>query len=237
MEFCIYCGALLPEGAHTCPNCGNILTASAQPKQAQPEPDWSRLPTSQPAPEQQPVSRPAPQPGPVPAPPQVPPAEQTAAPAPQPGPPRPSITMPAEAQPAQAQPPTPIYAAGFDVQPPRAPEPPAYGSPVPPPPGSAAPYAPYPPYGSQYGIQQGGELSTAGYLGTLLLFMIPVVGFVLMIVWSFMEGVKPERRKLARAYLIRTLILVGVALVLGMVLGIGVAALLAYDPYFFYNFY
>ena len=49
-------------------------------------------------------------------------------------------------------------------------------------------------------------LSEWATLGTLLLFAIPVVGFILSLAWSFGFGTKPARKRLAQAWLIRTLI-------------------------------
>ena len=74
---------------------------------------------------------------------------------------------------------------------------------------------------------------------TMILFAIPVVGFILALVWSFGGTRNPARRRLARAYLIRTAVvavafavflLVG-ALVLGAVLHAGLTYYYA-NPYF-----
>ena len=44
-------------------------------------------------------------------------------------------------------------------------------------------------------------------LGTLVIFAIPLVGFIMMLVWSFSGGPDSARKRLARAYLVRTLII------------------------------
>lgn len=49
-------------------------------------------------------------------------------------------------------------------------------------------------------------MTTAEYFFMLLVFAIPVVGFLLLLVWSFSSNGEPARRNLSRAYLIRKLI-------------------------------
>ena len=65
-----------------------------------------------------------------------------------------------------------------------------------------------------------------GYLGTLLLFVIPVVGLILMLVWSFANDIKPERRKLARAYLLRAVLLYAIGIVVAVAVGTTLFAIL-----------
>ena len=50
-------------------------------------------------------------------------------------------------------------------------------------------------------------LTSAEYLGTLLLFLIPVAGLVVMLCFAFGRGIHPAKRNLARACLMLTLIL------------------------------
>lgn len=76
-------------------------------------------------------------------------------------------------------------------------------------------------------------LSEWATLGTLLLFAIPVVGFILSLVWSFGFGTKPARKRLAQAWLIRTLIVAVVAL-LCLVLALTSVARLTVTPYYAY---
>ena len=68
-------------------------------------------------------------------------------------------------------------------------------------------------------------------LGTLVLFMIPIVGFVMMLVWSFADATDTARRRLARAYLVRTLI---VACLIALLLLVGAFSLagLAHSMYY-----
>lgn len=79
-------------------------------------------------------------------------------------------------------------------------------------------------------------MSTAGYLGCLVLFAIPVVGLILMLVWSLDRGRHPARRNLARAYLIRTLILAALFFVAVSVLLFAASLTAPYIPYYPYYY-
>lgn len=247
MEFCKHCGAVLPPEASLCPACGAaVKPAAAAPLQTKPElttepdlfkdkPAAPEAPAGAPAaPEAQNPAAAARQPDPAQQAPFTPPA----APEPPTLPPEPPVPPahggPAYANPAAAQP-NPNQAGGYGAgpacaAPPRGPQPP-----------QGDPYAAYnQPQGPYYGGQpvryMPEELSTAGYLGTLLLFLIPVVGLVLMLVWSFGGDVKPERKKLARAYLIRTLILLAIAVVVIIAIACLVAgySTIVYNSPFYY---
>ncbi|MDR0916393.1 MAG: zinc ribbon domain-containing protein [Oscillospiraceae bacterium] len=58
-----------------------------------------------------------------------------------------------------------------------------------------------PPKGSKYAV-----MGTLAYIGHCILFGIPIVGFVLAIIWSFSSKINHNRRNLARAVLILTVI-------------------------------
>lgn len=77
-----------------------------------------------------------------------------------------------------------------------------------------------PPY-TPPAAQQSTVMSTGQFLGTLLLLMIPVAGFILMLVWAFGGTDNLNRRNLARA----KLILVAIGLVLAILCSILFGAL------------
>lgn len=62
--------------------------------------------------------------------------------------------------------------------------------------------------------------STGGWVLTLFIAGIPVVGFIMYFVWAFAGGYDTSRRNWARAVLIWQLITVGIVILL-LVLGIG----------------
>ncbi len=68
-------------------------------------------------------------------------------------------------------------------------------------------------------------------LGTLIIFAIPVVGFIMMLVWSFSDAPDNARKRLARAYLTRTLI---VAAVIAALLLLGAVSLAAVTHSMYY---
>lgn len=96
---------------------------------------------------------------------------------------------------------------------------PRCGTPAPAPAASrsqAAPHSAAPPpprYAAQ--PQEPGGLSTAGYFAVLCLFFVPVAGLIAMLVWSC-SAKNPARRRLARAYLLRQVILSALLLVLAL---------------------
>jgi len=65
--------------------------------------------------------------------------------------------------------------------------------------------APYtetlPPKGSRYAV-----MSIGSYMGSILLFSIPVIGFIFMVVWACGGCINQNRRNFARAYLLWLLI-------------------------------
>lgn len=78
-----------------------------------------------------------------------------------------------------------------------------------------APQRPYPPQ------PQSGVMSTGQFVGTLLLMMIPLAGFILMLVWAFGGTENPNRRNLSRAMLIIT----AIGLVIGILVSVLVGAM------------
>lgn len=68
-------------------------------------------------------------------------------------------------------------------------------------------------------------------LGALLLFAVPVVGFLFSLAWSFGFTKDPARRRLAQAYLIRTLIVAVVVALLVFWLTLSSVWTLSVTPY------
>lgn len=62
-------------------------------------------------------------------------------------------------------------------------------------------------------------------LGTMIIFMLPIVGFVMMLLWSFSDSADTARRRLARACLVRKLIVACLAALLLLVGALSFAAL------------
>lgn len=81
-----------------------------------------------------------------------------------------------------------------------------------------------------------GAMGLAGYFGSLLLFAVPVVGLIFMLIWSISDRVRPERHRLAQAYLIRTVIFSALLLVAALVFSAvmsNIAYRMVYYPYYF----
>ena len=99
---------------------------------------------------------------------------------------------------------------------------PKCGTPHAEPPHEAAPAAlQYHPAEDPHDVPAMGYSST---LGTLIIFAIPVVGFIMMLVWSFSDAPDNARKRLARAYLTRTLIVAAVIAALLLLGAVGLAA-------------
>ena len=90
------------------------------------------------------------------------------------------------------------------------------------PPHEAAPAAP-----QYHTAEDPHDVPAMGYsstLGTLIIFAIPLVGFIMMLVWSFSDAPDNARKRLARAYLTRTLIMAAVIAALLLLGAVGLAA-------------
>ena len=105
------------------------------------------------------------------------------------------------------------------IQPPLA----QYSAPPPPPPAYQAPprqqnyYQQPPPAYNAAGNTA--PMSVGSYIGTMILFAIPLVGFILMLVWAFGSNVNQNKKNLSRAYLIMMLIGIVLAIVLSVLAG------------------
>lgn len=136
-------------------------------------------------------------------------------------------------------PPTPSYAPEVQ-QSPVSFTPPYQSSYAPPPPSGNSGYSPPPPsytpnpqmpYGGGYNpnpMAYGGDdptpLSTGSFLGYLLLFSVPLVGFICQLVFAFGQG-NVNRKNLARAYLLLQVITTALTFLLFFIFGAAIAAL------------
>lgn len=125
--------------------------------------------------------------------------------------------MPKAAPPPPPPPPPPQY---------NAPPPPVYSAPV------QQQYYQQPPSYPAAGAGNTAPLSLGQFLGTLILLGIPLVGFILMLVWAFGSDVNLNKKNLSRAMLILMLIGIVLGIVLGGVLGGLIASL--FDSAFYY---
>lgn len=184
---CTSCGTELQENARFCGTCGTKVEAIPAPApEAAPVPE----PTPSFIPPVEPVAAPV-----APVAPPVVPAAPVAAPAPVATvAPAPVYTQPAA--PVYTQPAAPVY--------PQQPQP----MPVQP----QAPIQPQPPVDDR----RTRVMSTGGYMAALFLMSIPVAGFILQIVWAAGAARNLNRRHLARGYLFLSLIIFGVAVILGL---------------------
>ncbi len=109
----------------------------------------------------------------------------------------------------------------------------ATAAPTPPP---AMPYQPpvaqQPVYQASAGNNAAAPvLSVGSYIGMMLLACIPLVGFILLLVWAFSSGENPNKKNYARAVLVISLIGVGLGILLTVITGGALYALLAQLSY------
>ncbi len=77
-------------------------------------------------------------------------------------------------------------------------------------------------------------MSQADTTITMILFAIPVVGFILALVWSFGGTHDAARKRLARAYLIRTLVVVAALALFVLVAALVFSAVLHSQMAYYY---
>lgn len=95
-------------------------------------------------------------------------------------------------------------------QPIQQPAPPTYAVPAAPARGDAAP-----PQGSKYE-----PISTGGFFGIMLLMLIPIVNFLLLIIWACGGCRKVNKQNFAKAMLLWMLVGIGLSVLIGIVFSI-----------------
>lgn len=109
---------------------------------------------------------------------------------------------------------------------------PQCGAPLPPAPAAPVPAADQPHYKDT--APEVPALSEWATLAALLLFSIPVVGFILSVAWSFGFSKNPARKRLAQAWLIRTLVVAVVAALLFLWVAAKMVMTVTTLPYYAY---
>ena len=115
--------------------------------------------------------------------------------------------------------PAPIPAPAQHTPPP---PPPAY-SPPPPPSYQSAPqgYSPYGGGGQSAAADRRDEVMGFGsWLGMFFLLMIPLVNFILMLIWAFGGDVNRNKQNFCRASIVFSLIIGGIAMIIGIIGGV-----------------
>ena len=203
--FCSNCGRQLPDSAKFCPDCGQPIKIPGKPIVTEPEAEPVVEPEPVPVAAPEPVTEPEPVKAPEPEPVKAPEPEPVKAPEPEPV---------AEPEPEKREQKKSRYTPA--VVPEQADEPAFEPDPEPVVPEENRPLGPW------------------AYFGYGLLFSIPVIGFILLIVFSF-AGKNVNRKNFARSYwcwviLVIALILIGVVILLtGILRGLtnGLAAWLS----------
>lgn len=98
---------------------------------------------------------------------------------------------------------------------------PVYQAPAPPQPVYQQPAQPAPQQTLEMSVKgtKYEPVSTGGFIGIMLLLCIPVVGFILLLIWAFGGCRKISKRSFARATLILGIIMTVLGLVIGLVFG------------------
>lgn len=189
--FCTKCGQKMTDTSEICPACGSPADDDVHPANSDAEhPEANQFQVKLPESEEN-VYAPSPEP----------PVNSNSYPYGNNGAQNPYAAPPAGYQQGYYH--QQSYARPIQQNPPRVAVPPVNQS-----------YAPFPGgYPSENeGTQTGREkpLSTGGFIGTMLLFAIPLAGLIMSLVWSFSKRVNINRRNYSRAYLI--LFLAGAAI-------------------------
>ena len=78
-------------------------------------------------------------------------------------------------------------------------------------------------------------MSQGATTGTMILFAIPVVGFILALVWSFGGTHNEARKRLARAQVVRTLVVAAAAALLVLVAALVFSAVVHSQLAYYYT--
>ncbi len=74
-------------------------------------------------------------------------------------------------------------------------------------------------------------LSVGSYIGMMLLACLPVVGFILLLVWAFGSTENPNKKNYARAVLIISVIALALYLLIFLIAGGAIAAIMSQVSY------
>lgn len=74
-------------------------------------------------------------------------------------------------------------------------------------------------------------MSIGDYVLMIFLSIIPLAGFILLLVWAFDSNVNLNKRNYARANLIIDLVVVGLVVVICIIVGIAAASSSSYSSY------
>lgn len=209
VHYCIYCGAALPPDAQLCPRCGRLVPEVDTPPTAVAPQEISGAET-EPAPDPAPHGITEPEAA----------AEQPVAPPPQP-------PEPASPQPVTEEP-RPVPS-----QEPESPPPPQERQTPPAPPFAAPKYAPVgmERTAQRFAQPQADLLTTGGVLGLVLLGLLPLVGWIVLLVWAFDSASGPNHRALAKGLLLAKVLLLILCLLL---VGLLMAFVWMLPPYLWY---
>lgn len=201
MSYCINCGMKLADGVRFCTGCGTSVPSAEATEVSPPqnEPIETTAGQTQ-APTLGASAEVVQSVAPVPQPVYTPPAQQ------------PTVPVYPVAVPAG----TPVYTSSATAQQPRHTPPatsvgPVYAAGMP----NVQGVEPPPPAGSRYA-----PVTTGGFIGIFLLMLIPVVNFILLIVWACGGCRKVNKTNLARAMLVLMLLGAALALLVGLVAGL-----------------
>lgn len=75
-------------------------------------------------------------------------------------------------------------------------------------------------------------LSTGSYIGMMLIAYIPLVGFIMLLVWAFGSTENPNKKNYARAVLIISIIVSALTILITIIAGGAMAALMSELSYY-----